>query len=129
MRSPDVRLEQLAHRAASAAGSRSARRYSVPIALASSSSKFLRWSYRFAAIEKVKPMTNASSVKLAATMMEKYSLVLSPSPCIRVTTPAPIHAATISSSAEAANTSAGWSVRPSSASATSGPLNRGSSRT
>jgi hypothetical protein len=66
-------------RDASLAGNRSARKYAVPIAFASNSSEFFRWSYRLTAIAKLKPIIRPSNVSPAFRRISKSSR----SPCLK----------------------------------------------
>src|SRR5262249_35957730 len=60
-------------------GNRSARKYAVPIAFASTSSEFFRWSYRLTAIAKLKPIIRPSNVSPAFRRISKSSR----SPCLK----------------------------------------------
>jgi hypothetical protein len=78
--------------ARSAGASRSAHRYSVPMVLDSASSRFLRWSRRLMAIEKLKPTSRLSSVNVAVRITPK-SLRLSWSNALPRLRRAPSHGA------------------------------------
>ena len=93
--------------APSAAGNRSARTYSVPMALASPSSRFLRWSKRLMAIENVNPMIRPSSVNIAPCTTRKSSTTSLSSGRHRRRGPAPNLVDRVSSNAATANTSKG----------------------